>query len=290
MKETPTTTNYAAHALDALKQIERAMPREARNSKGDLDVLRNLIRKSEKFLLPPNGVFLSTVEYQEHFFDLLRLPYPIVALEIPVTQSDVLANSAVSKSLLIAWSKDAGCPWRSVVSDDDAINFTEMVFWAGEWRLRPGVCGFSPANLDFHGGKSVACSGNPLFQEYFDECPLVDIETEIGCMFSSGFNALVEFCLTVNCENVLQEKIEPSRVLNQSRARKGKTPFYSYHFLTIPSPATESKASSAGHSSPRVHLRRGHLRRLSGGRVTWVRNTIVGNPDLGVVEKTYLVR
>jgi hypothetical protein len=49
-----------------------------------------------------------------------------------------------------------------------------------------------------------------------------------------------------------------------------------------------NKASGGTHASPRVHLRRGHIRRLPGKNI-WVNATIVGNSDLGVVIKDYSV-
>jgi hypothetical protein len=289
MQNQAFVTNYAAHALDALRMIEREFAPKWITSKNDLNVLRGLIRKGEKFLLPANGNLLWTTDYKEHFFDLMRLPFPVVALEIPVTNSDSIDGSSVSKSLLIAWTKEAGCGWPSVVPEDDAINFTEMIFFEGEWRLRPGVCGFSPTGLDFRGGKEVAFDGSAIFPEYFGDCTYAEVNAEVGGMFSSGFNTLLEFCLAVNCENVAQSKVEPSKTLNQSRASKGKVPFFTYRFLDIPGAADKSQHGDGTRSGPRVHLRRGHLRRLSNGHVAWVRHTMVGDVSLGVVEKTYIV-
>lgn len=284
-------TNYAAHALDALRELSRDIPISSSQSRRDLEVLQSLIRRSEKFLLPPNGELLFTRDYREHFFDLMHLPYPLISLELPVTQSFHFHGSCrITKSLIIAWTKEANCSWSSPVDSDDAINFTEMVYFDNAWHIRPGICGFSPSNLDFRGGKTVAWSGLATFPEYFDVCTHDEIESELAGMFSSGFNALLEFCMTVNCENVSQERIDPSKVINKSRVSKGKAPFFSYRFLRIPTPSLDTSPANGTHSSPRLHLRRGHLRRLQTGKVTWVRNTIVGNPELGVIEKTYLVR
>lgn len=283
-------TNYAAHALDVLRDLDRQMPSTWQTSRSDLAVLQQLIKQSEKFLLPPNGELLLTSEYRDHFFDLLRLPYPVVALEIPVTHSDRLEGIQATKSLLIAWTREADCAWPSVDDANDAINFTELVYWNHEWRLRPGVCGFSPSAPDFRGGKTVASKGSATFPEYFGGCTLQEIESELGGMFSSGFNAIIEFCVKVNCENVVQDRLAPSKVMNQKRVSKGKTPFFTYRFLQIPSPRSEEVPVGGTHASPRMHLRRGHPRRLATGKVTWVRNAIVGNPSIGVVDKTYVVR
>jgi hypothetical protein len=102
-------------------------------------------------------------------------------------------------------------------------------------------------------------------------------------------DALLEFVVTVNCENVTQDTLEPSRVLNKKRSAKFKEPFFSYRILTIPGTNSEYNGGVGTHASPRMHLRRGHIRRLITGKVTWVKNTIVGNPERGLVEKSYTV-
>lgn len=283
-------TNYAAHAIDSLREIVRTCPPDWRITLADIERLRNLIWRSEKFLLPENGGLLATDEYREHYFDLVRLPFPVVALEIPVTSSHVHQGDRISKSLLIAWTREAQCPWPSCCAGEDAINFTEMVYWNQEWRLRPGVCGFDPCAIDFRGGKSVAWEGADVFPEFYADCSREDVEEELAGMFSSGFNALVEFCMTVNCENVAQGQIPPSAALNQKRVSNGKTPFFSYRYPRIPTPHPDTPSLGGTHASPRLHLRRGHLRRLSSERVVWVRHALVGSEELGVVDKSYIVR
>lgn len=104
-----------------------------------------------------------------------------------------------------------------------------------------------------------------------------------------AFQPILEFCLTVNCENVIQDVVPPQSAINKKRLSKGKEPFYSYRVLAIPGHSTEHIKNGGRHNGPRLHLRRGHLRRLASGKVTWVRHTMVGKSDRGVVETTYAV-
>ncbi|WP_341326353.1 hypothetical protein [Methylotuvimicrobium sp. KM2] len=92
----------------------------------------------------------------------------------------------------------------------------------------------------------------------------------------------------LSCKNVVTETVQPPKALNKKRLAKGKLPFFEYKILTLPNESVSNKASGGTHASPRVHLRRGHIRRLPGKNI-WVNATIVGNSDLGVVIKDYSV-
>jgi hypothetical protein len=98
--------------------------------------------------------------------------------------------------------------------------------------------------------------------------------------------AMAQFCLTVNCENGGHETIPAPAALNKKRGGRGQVPMYSYRVLTIPG----DRGAHAGPAIGRLHLGRGHLRRLQSGKVTWVRHCTVGNPDRGVAEKQYSVK
>jgi len=62
---------------------------------------------------------------------------------------------------------------------------------------------------------------------------------------------------------------------------------YSYHILRIPGDLTERISLGGTHASPRFHFRRGHVRKLPEGNFTWVKYCMVGNPELGSVDKEY---
>ncbi len=87
------------------------------------------------------------------------------------------------------------------------------------------------------------------------------------------------------------QRIGAAPALNRSRARSKKPPIFDHHVLNIaisrPKSALDAEPGmSGGRSGVRLHFRRGHYRRVEGGS-TWIRWTLVGDPDLGFVEKTY---
>jgi hypothetical protein len=112
--------------------------------------------------------------------------------------------------------------------------------------------------------------------------------------------AMVEFCSVVNCSNVSSSRVSPPQNLNKKRIKSGKTPLFEYHVLELSVDAGRGGVSSRRDGnggvvgpdrvSPRVHLRRGHIRRLhDSGRVVWVNAAVVGAKDRGVVVKDYAV-
>lgn len=102
-----------------------------------------------------------------------------------------------------------------------------------------------------------------------------------------AITALIE---VLSCKNVLTNETPPPAPLNKKRLAKGKPPFFEYKTLLLdPSEASSPTATLGGtHASPRVHLRRGHIRRLP-NRNIWVNAAVVGNRQSGMVLKDYAV-
>lgn len=98
----------------------------------------------------------------------------------------------------------------------------------------------------------------------------------------------LQACCVLACANVESDDIEPSAKLNKKRVARGRQPLFSYKVLALSDDKRASGASQGGsHASPRMHLRRGHLRRLK-ERVIWVRPSMVNVNSLdGVVVKDY---
>ncbi|KWU24736.1 hypothetical protein [Burkholderia cenocepacia] len=103
------------------------------------------------------------------------------------------------------------------------------------------------------------------------------------------------FCLTINSSNIKRERIAPSEKLNKKRIANGKPPFFESWVLDLDRPGEKGESTREGYTldgnrlAPRLHLRRGHIRRLSADRITFVRATAVGSLRSGQIEKTYKV-
>ncbi|MBE0315559.1 hypothetical protein [Xanthomonas citri] len=101
---------------------------------------------------------------------------------------------------------------------------------------------------------------------------------------------MIEACSVINCANVTTAELPAPKMINKKREAKGKQPFFTYKVLQLVEERREGgKGESGHHASPRMHLRRGHLRRLE-SKTVWVRATMVNATSTdGVVVKDYAV-
>lgn len=104
----------------------------------------------------------------------------------------------------------------------------------------------------------------------------------------SEARAIVEMCNVLECTNVTTSLLPVPERLNRKRAARGKPPFFSYYVLEIRGDEQTRTPDAGGtHASPRLHYRRGHVRRLRSGRKTWVRPAMVGDKSRGMIVKDY---
>jgi hypothetical protein len=79
--------------------------------------------------------------------------------------------------------------------------------------------------------------------------------------------------------------------LNRNRARRGRLPIRDYHVVDLARRHRSVRQATPGQSGIRVrlHFRRGHWRVLPSERRVWVSWCLVGNPDLGFIDKEFSV-
>lgn len=94
------------------------------------------------------------------------------------------------------------------------------------------------------------------------------------------------FLRVINCVNVRTETVEAPAALNKKRARNGKPPIYSYKTLVLRPSAQQRMDKGGTHESPRIHLRRGHIKHRKTGDFWWQPH-VVGDRTRGVVMKDY---
>jgi len=79
--------------------------------------------------------------------------------------------------------------------------------------------------------------------------------------------------------------------LNAARARRGQTKLPDYHVLNLANrkrytPLPDGLVSGEKRRSPRLHFRRGHRRHYENYFI-WIKWQLVGNPDIGFIDKDY---
>jgi hypothetical protein len=98
------------------------------------------------------------------------------------------------------------------------------------------------------------------------------------------------FVSSMRCTNIHKDENKPDAKLQKSRAAKLKLPLFSYWTLHIRDKSNGHKIGLGDHASPRLHIRRGHIREYKDGMYTWVQECLVGNGELGYVHKDYDIR
>jgi len=76
---------------------------------------------------------------------------------------------------------------------------------------------------------------------------------------------------------------------NRRKIEQGKTPSYDWTTVYIEPVKPRSDDKGGTHASPRLHDRRGHLRRLRSGKNVWVKACKVGDPTKGAVFHDYKI-
>lgn len=76
---------------------------------------------------------------------------------------------------------------------------------------------------------------------------------------------------------------------SQRLQSKGKPPQFDWHTVKVEPPKPKQEHQGGTHASPRLHDRRGHLRRFKNGKTCWVKACKVGDASKGVVFKDYEV-
>ena len=106
------------------------------------------------------------------------------------------------------------------------------------------------------------------------------------------FEDIAVFLTILRCKNIKHVKHTPNVKQQKKRRKSGKIPFFSYYTVPIGPKKiyiTENQ-DLVKRRSPRVHLRRGHIREYKLGKTTWVNHCVVRGKGIGLVHKDYVVQ
>lgn len=99
-----------------------------------------------------------------------------------------------------------------------------------------------------------------------------------------------KFFKIIACSNVTIVDNPAPKFLNKKRIKAGKFPIFEHKTLVLKLDDEVRVTQDLGgtHASPRVHLRRGHIRTLASGKQVWVQPCVVGSGP-GIITKDYKV-
>lgn len=268
------------------------------------------LRSGEKFLLPENGKFID--DWGGGLPDKLRLPFDVTVLEydIPDSHDDTERDmSASSRRIAVCWQDGDDVLVVPVSFSDNHKSWSITPWYARIWmiedtaarrqevveNLSDGPTTFPKPNPS---GLVPAFTTHPLLTQMLAD--LIDnklVRVESAQQISKmAMNDCVSECMAaaclieaLNCVNVETERLHPPRKVARQRERHKRQPLYSYHVLTIDQHHKDAHEAAQGgtHASPRLHIRRGHIRVMANGKRVFVRQHFVGTKDRGVVDKDY---
>lgn len=274
------------------------------------DVFCDLASKAQHFMLPKGGRLMEGGTMLAKYSPLLRLPFPITAFEYePVAEKALPQTIATDRRISLcvdaATFNSLGGPWPTIALNE-WLCFSLFRSTTGVWAFAPGFSVLNDARTTvIEGNESIDAveslkeflpNAKPLkpgtevlvseIGRFFDSVSLPQVQADL----SDEVIAAVQACATLNCENVDITSIHPPKDLNARRLKKGKAPLFSYHILECSTDNSCIRRDLGGtHASPRAHIRRGHIRRLSDIRSTWVRHAIISSSSSGVVSKDYRI-
>lgn len=198
----------------------------------------------------------------EAIWQIVRPPFPNVVMQY---SSEI--NGGITTSLVFV---------REHTADEFIVSIaTKMP--DGKW-FSSGQCMW--ARLD--SGFSLSDATCELFGDYSGS------KLAIANMVSLAWSTFA----VIGCSNIKSRDNQPSAALNKKRTKAGKMPLVAYKTLEIivPNERVEGEFLGGTHSSPRVHLRRGHIRQFKNSHSPiWIQACVVGSAH-GMIVKDYSLK
>lgn len=178
--------------------------------------------------------------------------------------------------------------WRVLSADEESLGAFRLPFDACVFEFQvDGRCVCLVASQSENTpAKAMACV------EFGEEWMCLRAsELEDAYRFRWLWRQVFSVCVALEAGLAGFQTTEPSVALNKKRQRAGKPvvrPFHTVRLLRATSARSVAADSTGGGSRRRLHLRRGHWRHYEKYR-RWIKWMLVGEPDLGFLEKTYRI-
>lgn len=199
---------------------------------------------------------------------VFSMPAPVMSFEFKISGRRVLAH------LTADTTTEDGVPMKT---DTSMGVFYEA--WDGTWCS----CG-SDGALDLNPDSFLTREDGTMRAENAMQETLL---SEWGVFTAFVSKQVVSICIAMEAEIAEAEKVSIPEKLNRNRVRQGKLPIGDFHLVTLARKHRRSTSAAGVYKGVvKLHFRRGHFASYDSGRV-WRKWSLVGNPDLGWVEKLY---
>lgn len=273
-------TTYTTSVLqDYEKMLAATGHIRNKNSFKRISKLYMSLASSIKFRLPDGGQILG-IEPKDAFkclHEFGRLPYQKTSIEYFV---DFEPDHFLGAGAPIA-AKERVLLCEQI--DDHSIMMALFFIDCGIWTPFEGILFFDTRNQE---AVTIGLVDETVFKGWSEQ--------QIGEHLSDNYNdevtILADFLTALSCRNVSQHDVPSPIYINKKRHQKGKVPLFAYKELVLDTVAVSSRGIETGNrSSPRVHLRRGHIRRQPNGNI-WINAAVVGDKSRGMVHKHYKLK
>jgi len=273
-----TCRNYAAKVENYIDSAKKSLTFKKIYSQSEnlLETLPEAIKRSHNFVLPDYGIILNAGFKGLVDLESVNLPYPIITLEIG------------NQGILIT----------AMEGDSEIVFFTFQYDDKKRWALTPAIGRFSRIKpFTFKDGEfGIDIERTLIFNddfenEIFTEHVKQEIKDQALFVCETSGHIILEFIEALSCRNVEEAVCQKASSKNTQRIKSHKLPIYETKFLTLKGAVKEKNATGeqGTGTSPRQHLRRGHIRRLPKGNI-WVNSCVVGDASNGVISKQYILK
>ncbi len=286
----------------------------------------NLLHESIKFILPNCCPLIEPTSYNEYHHELLKLPYPICSFEAPWIRDNyyIEEGQKISKKrIALAFEHNELANAESeyfrqflsyLLNHDKRDGIVVISIFHTEkygWTMGASMTHIPykdeyvpPIDLDMNVKVRERLSKNPgklgdyiMIAEPYPLYPNIErtkkfIENSL-VENTDEITMVAEACAILNCENIGEKNIPiPKGLMKKRNKNPNKPPLYEYKALSIGDDLynyNQRSKEPLGGGKKRMHLRRGHLRRLKDG-ITWVRPSTINAGSKHKIDKDYILK
>lgn len=259
-----------SYSMQISKQLKNHSSTELRNTSKRLD-------QAVKFSLPDGGHILEVEhgenlrEMYQHLIPIIKLPYDLMTIEFTLSAN----GQAEPMPFVMLLSQEENSIFCEIFYKQNGLKFWIITAFIAEVR----------ADWDDFG---ILLKGR-------DSGFISELEKNLSNLMVS---VILNFLSALNCSNLSVNDV-PVRLNSLSFKNKNKNQKKEskeqdatiYKVLVIDTDAMHNDSEalgSKGGSSKKLHLRRGHIRRLK-NKMIWVNSCVVGDKKNGAVDKSYRV-
>ncbi|GLT00102.1 hypothetical protein GCM10007897_14860 [Sphingobium jiangsuense] len=315
--------NYTPKAIQQL--LDFPCP-DAPGAYAGMQYLARKLQQAEVFVLGDSGELLDRSKPRPEVPGVLfKPPFPVVALEYEANSKDwgnsIYTAVKASRRIALAWDWMDDLPpalagWSNL-GNQPGVAVVSISFFDNQQMWMPTAAAmFIPYETEYRPdsrpspfraemiaqgrvsaklaaapkpeARTVALLPEAIAASHAKLGMAVTLD-HISADLQDEVNAYLDLCNVLACRNVRAERQPASPEHNRRRIARGQMPLKDFHVLTIDGTGEGEAGATGTGTSPRAHLRRGHIRRLAPGRVTWVNATMVCGRG-GFIDKAYAVR